>query len=264
MTSLPGPAFYDDEEVFATYWASRERPDNPNDTLEQPILRELIGELHNRRILDLGYGAAAFGRYALAHGARSYLGIEGSRNMAVAAGRTLAGTAGQVAHAAIETWLYPKATFDLVVSSLALHYVSELDAVFAGVHRALVDGGRFIFSVEHTIITSCARGWQTPQRQDWIVDDYFVVGPRETAWLGGEVIRYHRTVEGYVAALQQAGFVLDRLRESHPRREWFVDEAEYERRTRIPLFLFLAGQKPETSPGVRNWRDPVSEGGSAW
>lgn len=255
MTSLPGPAFYDDEEVFATYWASRERPDNPNDTLEQPILRDLIGELSDQRILDLGCGAATFGRYALASGARTYVGVEASRTMAAAARDTLAATTGRVDHAPMERWAYPEAAFDLVVSSLALHYVSELDAVFAGVHRALVDGGRFIFSVEHPIITSCARGWQTLQRQDWIVDDYFVVGPRETAWLGGQVIRYHRTVEGYVAAIHTAGLVFDRLRESQPQRERFSDEAEYERRMRIPLFLFLAGHKPETSPAGRMSRD---------
>lgn len=247
MTGLPGPDFYDDEAVFATYMASRGRPDNPNDTLERPILLELTGELRDRRVLDLGCGAATFGRYALDQGCRSYVGVEASPNMVDAARGTLAATPGRVEHAAMEAWSYPEAAFDLAVSSLALHYVAELDAVFRGVHRALAAGGRFVFSVEHPVVTSRARGWRSPRRQDWIVDDYFVIGPRETSWLGGEVIRHHRTVEGYVAALQQAGFVFDRLRESEPRRERFGDAAEYERRKRIPLFLFLAGHKPEAS-----------------
>jgi SAM-dependent methyltransferase len=248
VTSLPGPAFYDDGELFAAYWASRERPDNPNDTLEQPILRELAGDLRDRRILDLGCGAATFGRYALAQGARTYVGVDASENMVAAARETLAGTRGRVEYAEIETWEYPAAAFDLVVSSLTLQYVADLDGVLAGAHRALVARGFIVFSVEHPIITSCARGWQGGPRQDWIVDDYFVVGLRETAWLGGQVIRQHRTVEDYVAALQAAGLILDRLRESRPERERFADEAEYERRRRIPLFLFLAGHKPENAP----------------
>jgi SAM-dependent methyltransferase len=165
--------------------------------------------------------------------------------MVAAARQTLEGTTGKIHQAAMETWCYLEAAFDLVVSSLALHYVAEIEVVLAGVYRALVAGGRFVFSVEHPVITSCARGWQTPQRQDWIVDDYFVAGPRETSWLGGQVIRHHRPVEDYVDALQQAGFVLDRLRESRPERERFTDAAEYERRRRIPLFLFLAGHKPD-------------------
>ena len=244
MNALSGPDFYDDDARFAAYWRTRDRPDNPNDTLEQPILRELIGELADRRILDLGCGAATFGRYALAQGARSYLGVDASEKMAAAAQATLAGTRGRIEHAAIEQWTYPEAAFDLVVSSLALHYVADLAAVLAGAHQTLIANGRIVFSVEHPVITSSARGWQGGPRQDWIVDDYFVAGPRATAWLGGQVIREHRTIEEYVAALQAAGFVLDRIRESRPERERFADEEEYVRRLRIPLFLFLAGHKP--------------------
>ena len=244
MVGFRGPDFYDDDEAFAAYMASRERPDNPNDTLERPILLEMVGNLRDRRILDLGCGAANFGQYALAQGCRVYLGVEASHNMVAAARENLAGTSGEIVSAEMESWTYPTATFDLAVSSLALHYVADLDAVFAGIYRALVDQGLFVLSVEHPIITSCARGWKQIRRQDWGVDNYFVLGPRETEWLGGRVIREHRTIEGYVGAMQAAGFVLDGLRESRPRRELFVDEAEYERRRRIPLFLFLAGHKP--------------------
>ena len=41
MTS-DGPAFYDDDAVFNTYMARRSRSDNPNDTLEKPIILFLI------------------------------------------------------------------------------------------------------------------------------------------------------------------------------------------------------------------------------
>lgn len=252
MTGLPGPDFYDDEAVFATYMATRQRPNNPNDTLEQPILHELAGDLAGRRILDLGCGAAGFGRFALAQGAGSYYGVEASRNMVEAARATLAGTPGRVEHVSMETWSYPESAFDLVVSSLALHYVADLEMVFAAVYRTLADGGRLVLSVEHPVITSCARGWRTPQRQDWIVDDYFVAGPRMTSWLGGEVIRQHRTVEGYFSTIQAVGLVVEHLRESNPRREWFTDEAEYERRKRIPLFLFLTASKPEAPAALQS------------
>jgi hypothetical protein len=57
------------------------------------------------------------------------------------------------------------------------------------------------------------------------------------------VSKYHRTVEDYFRALQAAGFVVEQLRESRPQRERFADAQVYERRLRIPLFLFLAGRK---------------------
>lgn len=241
-----GPAFFDDAAVFSAYTRTRETwPDNPNDTLEQPVIRELAGDLADRRILDLGCGAAAFGVHALAAGAGSYLGVDGSRTMIARADAALAGVArGTAVRADLETWAAPVEGFDLAISSLVLHYVADLRAVLGRVFEALVPGGRFVCSVEHPIFTAADCGGRSGPCPDCLVDDYFVVGPREAAWLGGRVVKYHRTIEAYVAAIQGAGFVLDRLRESAPERARFADEAEYARRMRAPLFLFLSGHKP--------------------
>ena len=242
-----GAAFYDDDAIFKTYLARRRRADNPNDTLEKPVILELAGELTDRRILDLGCGDAAFGREVLAKGCQAYLGIEGSRNMVESARQVIAGTTGQVVHAAIENWDYPVEAFDLVVSRLVLHYVQDVDAVFKQIYRTLVNGGRFVFSVEHPVITSCDRGWQgNGPRQDWLVDDYFYTGQRITSWMGGQVIKYHRTIEDYFACLRQAGFLVESLREAAPQRDRFEDEHTYQRRKRIPLFLMMVGQKDPT------------------
>jgi SAM-dependent methyltransferase len=242
--SASGPAFYDDDAVFATYMDARRRRDGPNNTLEQPVILELAGDLAGRRVLDLGCGDAAFGRMVLAHAGSAYLGVEGSRNMATVARETLAGTSGEVQHCTIQDWEAPAAAFDLAVARLSLHYLADLAPVFARVYQALAEGGRFVFSIEHPVITSCDRGWPAGTlRQAWMVDDYFVTGVRETAWMGGMVRKYHRTVEDYFRALQDAGFVVEQLRESRPQREQFADEQTYERRMRIPLFLFLAGRK---------------------
>lgn len=239
-----GPAFYDDDAIFQTYMARRRRADNPNDTLERPVILELAGDLTRRRILDLGCGDAAFGREALAQGCQSYLGLEGSRNMVEIAQQNLAGTTGCVVHATLETWDYPGEAFDLVLSRLVLHYIEDLEAVFRKVYRTLAAGGRLVFSVEHPLITSCDRGWQGQgPRQDWIVDDYFNTGRRVTAWLGGQVVKYHRTVENYFTGLQQAGLIIESVREAEPQREWFHDDETYQRRQRIPLFLIMAGKK---------------------
>ncbi len=81
-------------------------------------------------------------------------------------------------------------------------------------------------------------------RQDWIVDNYFNTGRRLTSWLGGQVVKYHRTVENYFMGLQCAGFVITSIREATPQREWFEDDEQtYKRRQRIPLFLIMASQK---------------------
>ena len=144
----------------------------------------------------------------------------------------------------IEAFPYGTSEFDLVVSRLALHYVADVRPLFARVARALVDDGRFVFSLEHPVITSCSRGWKEGTvRQDWLVDGYFDAGPRAISWLGGEVQKYHRTVEDYFEAMRAAGFSVEHLREARPRAEMFTTAETYERRKRIPLFLLIAARR---------------------
>lgn len=242
---LDGPSFYDDDEVFARYSRHRLRDETPNDTMEKPDLLDLIGSATGLRVADLGCGDAAIGRELLAAGSRSYLGVEPSQNMIAVARETLTGTEGQVTQATIEAWAYPPASFDLVISRLALHYVENVEETFRQIFRTLVPGGRFVFSVEHPVVTSCDRGRPPDtKRQDWIVDEYHVSGTRVTNWMGQNLVRYHHTVEEYFGALVGAGFLVEGLREGRPRRERFVREETYQRRLRIPIFLLLAARKP--------------------
>jgi SAM-dependent methyltransferase len=166
--------------------------------------------------------------------------------MAAVGKQTLVDTTGEIILQTIENWTYPQATFDLVIARLSLHYIANLAPVFTKIFHTLAPPGRFVFSVEHPVITSCDQGWTsgTP-RQGWLVDNYFTTGERVTHWLGGTVKKYHRTVEDYFHLLQQAGFIIDDLREACPQRENFYDIQTYERRSRIPLFLILAARKPE-------------------
>lgn len=241
----PDKEFYDNPEVRSQYLAHRDRPDNPNDALERPIFLELAGDLAGLDIIDLGCGNAAFGKEALDRGARSYQGIEVSRAMVDLACQTLAGTSGNVCHEKIEMWRSREQQVDLVTSRLALHYVEHLMPVFQEVYTALRSGGRFVVSVEHPVITSNFASSADGRRTTWLVDNYFKPGARVHTWLGHEVIKYHHTLEKYFDLLINAGFQLECIRESRPQKENFLDEREYDRRLRIPLFLFVAAHKPK-------------------
>ena len=43
--SYEGPQFYDNPQVFEIYQQHRQRSDNPNDTLEKPMMVELLGNV---------------------------------------------------------------------------------------------------------------------------------------------------------------------------------------------------------------------------
>jgi SAM-dependent methyltransferase len=241
-----GSDFYDNASVFAVYTAHRAGIDNPNDALELPVIHDLIGDVRGLDFLDLGCGDGRFGKALLAAGASSYTGIDGSKNMVAAAKKELEGTDATAVHADIRTWPFPQQGADRVISRLVLHYIADVAAVFRDVHSALRPNGRFVFSVEHPVITSSSAGWDgQSKRQNWIVDDYFASGVRTTDWLGARVVKYHRTVEDYFRTLQGAGFVIEELRESRPERSRFADAESFARRQRIPLFLFFAAKRRE-------------------
>jgi SAM-dependent methyltransferase len=241
MAGKGGPEFYDDPTVFEYYLSRRTDSLGANETLEKPVLTDLIGEMKGLRILDLGCGDARIGREALQKGSKTYIGIDGSYKMVQLAQEMLAGTSGTVYQTRIEHWSYLEEQFDLVISRLALHYLEEVGGIFQKVYHTLIPGGRFIFSIEHPVITSSDRALQQGGlRQEWIVDNYFETGARTTKWMGGEVIKYHRTIEDYFTGLREAGFLVDAVRESKPQPEMFPDKENYQRRKRIPLMLFFS------------------------
>jgi len=239
-----GGAFYDDPRAFERYQQPQSAVSDPTLVMEESALLEEIGSVESLRVVDLGCGDATIGAVLLKACCGRYLGIDGSASMVQAARATLRDTSGEVIQRDIEDFAAPNA-FDLVVSRLALHYVEDLRLVLRACHACLSPGGRVVFTVVHPIITSHdARPSTEELRTNWVVDDYFVGGPREQDWLGAKVVCYHRTVENYVAELGGAGFALSALRECPPQRERFDgDDEEFIRRSRIPLFLLLAGAR---------------------
>ncbi|MEO2210256.1 class I SAM-dependent methyltransferase [Paenibacillus amylolyticus] len=238
-----GSDFYDDEANFEKYMERRKWQENANDTLEKPVMLELIGDVAGKNILDLGCGDARFAAELLSgerEGA-TYTGIEGSVNMIQAANESVKGMNARIEQAFMEDWTYPAGAYDLVISRLAVHYIEDVESLFRNIYNTLKENGTFVFSVEHPVITSTLQPSGT--RTDWVVDQYFVEGYREQQWLGGSVKKMHRSIESYFMALQRAGFHVEHLRESAPQRAYFVNEETYLRRQRIPLFLFLSARK---------------------
>jgi hypothetical protein len=84
---------------------------------------------------------------------------------------------------------------------------------------------------------------QGANRQDWVVDRYFITGKRNVSWMGAQVLKYHRTVADYYQALKQSGFRIEDLQESKPQSSQFKDKKLFEKRSRIPLFLLFRAVK---------------------
>ncbi|MEM1121340.1 MAG: class I SAM-dependent methyltransferase [Bacteroidota bacterium] len=235
---------YDNEDFFEQYQQKRKRGDSPNQAIEQPILDELIGQVSEKKVLDLGCGDGKYGVELLNRGAANYHGIEGSHKMAGLARENLVNYPATIAQNDIEKAIFGQSMYDLVISRLVVHYIADVKTLFEQVESSLKKGGEFVFSIEHPVITSCYEAYhQKVRRGNWIVDNYFDSGERVNQWLGKEVIKYHRTLEEYWQALKAANLNILEIRESKPQRTNFEHSEEYRRRMRIPLFLFFKTRK---------------------
>ena len=244
-----GPSFYDDEGVFEAYRQLRATPGNANDTLEGPAFHGLLGDVRGHDVLDLGCGDGAFGCELLASGAASYRGIDASRRMIERAELALRDTAARLRCVELDAWAREAEGEEIAGSvsracaRLVLHYIVDLRPLLRAVHRVLRDDGLFVFSVEHPIQTSRMVTRSERLATGWRVDDYFESGPRVSHWLGSEVVKYHRTLEEHVQALQESGFRIEGLRESAPSRALISDERTWRHRRSFPLFLVMSASR---------------------
>lgn len=239
-----GSSVYNQTDFFSNYMKRKNRQDSPNNAIEGPIIHELIGNVQNQNILDLGCGDASFGKELLHLGAKYYTGIEGSEQMVDAARSNLLGQNGTIHLETMESYDYPKRAFDLVTSRFAFHYVSNIDNLFQSVYQSLEKNGRFVFSIQHPLTTSSFASKESgDKRSNWIVDDYFHDGERKEPWIDQVVVKYHRTIEQYFIALRKAGFAVLDLREGTPKCEHFSSEGEFVRRQRIPIVLAFSCMK---------------------
>ena len=243
-----GASVYDERDFFANYMNRRNRQDSPNNAIEGPIIFELLGDIQDKRILDLGCGDASFGKELLQLGAKQYIGIEGSRQMAEAARETLQGKQGTIYVETVESFQYPIDSFEIVTSRFAIHYVENLQMLFQHIYHSLIENGKFVFSVQHPLTTASFVSKESGERKEnWIVDDYFREGERKEPWINQIVVKYHRTIEHYFMALRNAGFNIIDLREGTPKREHFSSEEEFVRRQRIPVVLAFSCVKQGTA-----------------
>lgn len=240
---------YDDPDFFASYSQMARSIGGLPAAGEWPAFRALLPELRSRRVLDLGCGFGWHCRYARERQAQIVVGIDLSEKMLARARASTTDPAIEYRRMAIEAIDFPAQAFDVVLSSLALHYVERFALVCQQVHRCLVEHGSFVFSVEHPIFTAlAAQDWyysQQGERLHWPVDHYQDQGPRLARFLGHEVIKYHRTVATYFHTLLDAGFAITGLAEPRPTPQMLEKQPEMRDETRRPMFLVIAAQRQE-------------------
>lgn len=240
-----GPSFYDQRGIFEQYVQHRAKSDNPNQVIETPIVRAMIGEVKGKECLDIGCGYGAMAEYLRGQAVGSYLGIDPSGKMIAAAREKVVHPDFRFELGQVEDLTIEDEQYELVISRLVFHYVADLTTIFQKIFKALQPNGIFVFSVEHPVMTALMdKAKADSKKEGWKVGAYFKAGPRTHRWMGAAVTKYHRPMEAYFATLTESGFQVLDIKEGRPERLHFQQEKEFERRLHLPRFLLFKAIKP--------------------
>ncbi|KXG73711.1 class I SAM-dependent methyltransferase [Thermotalea metallivorans] len=238
---------YDDDTFFNKYSNMDRSKNGLEGAGEWHELKNMLPDFKDKRVLDLGCGFGWHCRYAVENGARSVIGIDISQKMlSEAKSKTKCGNIEYICMP-IEDIDFPEESFDVVISSLALHYIKSFEDVLDRVYKCLSRGGDFIFSVEHPIFTAQGpQDWYYDDKGNilhWPVDHYFTEGIRNAKFLGEEVIKYHRTLTTYLNSLIKIGFEITGVFEPKPEENLLNRVPGMRDELRRPMMLLVSARK---------------------
>jgi 2-polyprenyl-3-methyl-5-hydroxy-6-metoxy-1,4-benzoquinol methylase len=132
---------YDDPAFFAGYTQIPRSRSGLGVVFEWPAFQRLLPSLQDKRVLDLGCGLGYFAREARARGASQVIGVDLSERMLQEARAHTDDPDISYIRASLEDFEPEAESFDLVVSSLVLHYIADYPRLVRRVATCLVPGG---------------------------------------------------------------------------------------------------------------------------
>ena len=213
----------------------------------------MMPDFTDKEVLDLGCGYGWHCAYGVQKGAAKVLGIDLSEKMLSQAEKINRHEKITYKRAAMEELEFPDHSFDIVLSSLAFHYIKDFPVLAEKISRWLRPEGTFLFSVEPPVFTAYgSKEWYHNEKGEILhfpVDNYYYEGKREAVFLGEKVTKYHRTLATYVNTLLKTGFILESLVEPAP-PENMLDLPGMKDEMRRPMMLLVRAKKINTGEKI--------------
>lgn len=245
---MPKQNIYDNEIFFEGYKKIRDNEINANNLFEIPAMFSMMPDLNGKKVLDLGCGFGEHCRRFVNDGADQVTGIDISEKMLEVARKENSDSKISYINLAMEDIAQLNEQFDVIISSLALHYVEDFSGVVKNIYKMLYEGGLFIFSQENPLCTCHSGGdrWTRDEKGDKIylnLANYGVEGERESVWFVNNVKKYHRTFSTIMNTLIEAGFHIEKMIEPLPTDQLLEEYPEYKDLFHKPDFLLIKAKK---------------------
>ena len=223
---------------------------NANDLIEIPNFRKLVPNVENKKILDLGCGYGENCKYYKSLGASRVLGIDISNHMIDIANEYNKLDNIEYKVLPMEEISTLEETYDIILSSLAFHYIKDFKKLIQDIYDLLNEDGYLIFSQEHPLVTSTILSKNLTSNHQIIDDkwylllsDYNRIGLREKLWNDQIVEKYHRNFSEIINTLIDVGFKIDTILEPTPDEDVIEKVPKYIYQYDRPYFLFVKVHK---------------------
>lgn len=149
---------FNNEVFFEGYKKIRDNKINANNLFEIPALFSMMPDLKDKKVLDLGCGFGEHCKRFIDCGAKNVVGIDISEKMLDIAKNENSDPNIVYINMSMEKIVELNEKFDVVVSSLALHYVEDFEELVNDIYNILYTEGVFIFSQENPLCTCHSGG----------------------------------------------------------------------------------------------------------
>ena len=132
---------YDNEKFFESYSQMTRSQQGLDGAGEWQTLKRLLPDFKKKRVLDLGCGYGWHCLYAAEHGAASVIGVDISEKMLEIKSKKNTFDNICYLHDSIDKITFEPNSFDVIISSLAIHYIEDFKKLAKNMADWLVSGG---------------------------------------------------------------------------------------------------------------------------
>lgn len=200
------------------------------------MIKELPRSVSNLNVLDAGCAAGWYTCELIRHGA-IVTATDISQNMVDATKRRVGEKATVVCLDLAEELPFENSSYDLIISSLVLHYLKDWKSTFKEFNRILKPGGKLLFSVHHPSMDVRLSKEGNYFSHELIVDEW----TRDGKII--EVPFYRRPMQTILNETLQY-FKLEKIIEPQPTEEFKKrDSSGYQKLKKAPHFLIIKASK---------------------
>ncbi|KAF2956878.1 class I SAM-dependent methyltransferase [Marinitoga sp. 38H-ov] len=197
---------------------------------ERPAMIKAIDTIKDLVVLDAGCGAGFYTEWLINNKAKEVFAIDFSEKMVEYTKNRVVDKAKVLLENLNEKLSFENNYFDLIISSLTLHYVRDLDFTLKELSRILKPNGKLIFSIHHPIMTYLYFSLEN-YFEDILLEDVINKVP---------VYFYHRSFDTISNSLYNNNFLIERIIEPKPIYKFKEeDEKNYKKLNKKPHFIIF-------------------------